>query len=315
MSDEVDEPAKRDPAPEEDAAKALPRGIDPPAEPTRGAELEAARDLLVTLRAAQALPARDRAAAVADKTRHFQTVTGLTPDGVYGTQTRARLARVLDVSASTLPATIRATASSSSSTRTRTSAPSSSSSSSASSSSSSSPTPAADARPAQPNGLSVAAALARWTEDARAADSIAAQKLRGLAPHAAVIAPLTNTAMHGIVVGELPSVPTPEDAAQWAANAWDRAVAEGASARASLSSHAREITSQAERALSDVRRALDRETDSAVRGALQAVEEGLTAILRPLSRAVRNVVAPIGPGLVLIGLAALAFMGGGGRRR
>jgi len=130
-----------------------------------------------------------------------------------------------------------------------------------------------------------------------------------------VIAPLTNTAMHGIVVGELPSVPTPEDAAQWAANAWDRAVAEGASARASLSSHAREITSQAERALSDVRRALDRETDSAVRGALQAVEEGLTAILRPLSRAIRNVVAPIGPGLVLIGLAALAFMGGGGRRR
>lgn len=284
MADDQDPVSKIAPAP-------IPRGEDPPPPSDRE---RAARDLLATLDAAAALPRADQAAAVRDKTLRFQQVTGLSADGVYGTRTRAELARVLGVAASTLPPTIAA------------------SSSRSSSSSSAAPADSADV----PTWLPVAAALARWTEDARAADGVAAAKLRALAAHAAAIAPMTESVMGGIVVGQVPSAPTPADAAAWARAAWERARQEGASARASLSSHARAITTQAERALVDVRRALDRETDSAVRGALRLVEEGLVAILRPVSTAVREgITRPLGPGLVVIGLAALAFMGGGGRRR
>lgn len=265
-------------------SKVIPRGVDPPPADERE---RAARDLLDTLADVQAIQPRDRAAAARDKVRRFQQVTGLAADGVYGTRTRAELARVLGLPVSRVPATLTSSSSSQAPADTET----------------------------VPTWLPVAAALARWTEDARAADSVASQKLRALAPHAARIAPMT-TAMRGIVVGEVPEAPTEANAAAWAASAWARARSEGASARAALSSHARSITQQAERALSDVRRALDRETDSAVRGALEMVERGLVAILRPVSTAVREGIArPLGLPIVIAGLAALAFMGGGSRRR
>lgn len=285
MADGTDDDVSKQ---EDHDAKALPRGVDPPPADERE---RAARDLLATLEAAQALQQRDRPAAVADKTRRFQAVCGLTADGIFGARTRAELARVLGVPVSSLPPTI------------------------ASSTSSRAPQAPADTADV-PTWLPVAAALARWTEDARAADSIASAKLRALAPHAARIAPMTLSTMQGIVVGEVPQAPTAADAASWAASAWERARSEGASARAALSSHARSITTQAERALVDVRRALDRETDSAVRGALEMVERGLVAILRPVSTAVREgITRPLGPALALGALAALAFFGGGRRSR
>lgn len=254
----------------------------------------AASDLRATLERATVLPASQRAAAVHDKVRRFQEVAGLATDGVYGPATRAALARALGVPVGELPPTIPRASSSRG-----TQAP-------------------ADSETV-PAWLPVAAALARWTEDARASDSTASAKLRALAPHAASIVPLTQSSMRGIEVGAVPTAPTSQDGETWAAQAWARARAEGASARASLSSHARAITTAAERALVDVRRALDRETDSAVRGALEMVERGLVSILRPLSTAIREgiapIVAPIGPGLALAALAALVFMSGGSRRR
>lgn len=273
-----------DPSDPSPPAKALPRGVDPPA--MQSPEREA-RELVSALELAQTLPQRERAESVADEARAFQRASGLTVDGVYGPRTRTELARVLEVPASRLPAPLSA--------------------------SSSSRAPADS--PEIPAWLQTAAALARWTEDARASDSVASQKLARLAPHAARIAPLTNTAMAGISVGQVPSAPTAADAAAWAANAWERTRAQGQAARASLASHSQAITRQAEQALADVRRALDRETDTAVRGALEMVERGLVAILRPASTAIRRIVEPIGPGLALGALAILAFMSGGSRRR
>jgi len=253
----------------------LPHGIDPPPPTEREAS---ARRLLSTLRAARELPPRDARAAVADDVRRFQRAAQLTADGVYGSRTRAALASTLGVPVRELPATMTG---------------------------SSSPAPADSAEP--PAWLPTAAALARWTQDARASDATASAKLARLAPHAARIAPLTESAMSGIRVGEVPPAPSSSSASAWASSAWARARAEGEAARAQLASHARSITTEAERALRDVRRALDRETDAAVRGALEAVEASLVAILRPTSRAIREAITePLGAGAVLVGLAILA---------
>jgi peptidoglycan hydrolase-like protein with peptidoglycan-binding domain len=210
--------------------------------------------------------------------RRFQRAAGLSTDGVYGSRTRAALARELGVPLRELPPTMTGT---------------------------SSPAPADSAEP--PSWLPTAAALARWTEDARASDATASTKLARLAPHAASIAPMTETAMQGIEVGEIPPAPSPSSASAWASSAWSRARAEGEAARARLASHARGITQEAERALTDVRRAIDRETDTAVRGALEALERSLVAILRPTAQAIRHgITEPLGAGAVLVGLAILA---------
>lgn len=222
---------------------------------------------------------------------------GLPIDGAWGPRTAAAVSMILDRPIEDLPAfandgdAVAPTArpSSSSSSRRRTS----------------------EEPPAR---LATALRLAHWTRDAVESDETAAVRLRALNNNAGLRAVLT--ADESASSGELGRVPDPPDSESVIARAraaWERARASGDAAARELDARARAAVAEGERALREVRRALDEETRTATREALEALEAGLTAILRPLSRAVSTAVRPVAGPALLIGLGILAFAASGRR--
>jgi len=170
-----------------------------------------------------------------------------------------------------------------------------------------------------PVWLAPAVALAHWTQSARAADSVASRQLRRLRTHAAwMVEHSQPRATHGldelVVVGDVPRAPTDSAVERWARDAWERAIAAGASAERALAAHARRIISAGEAALVRVNRALAHERDATVRATLEAVEAGLTAILRPLARGIATAIGPVSAPALLIGLGLVLVMMGRSRR-
>jgi hypothetical protein len=246
--------------------------------------------------------------AVREYVRRFQrawNAASQTPrlrvDGDYGTNTRAALARALGVPVAEAPDV-----------RTRTATP---------------PTPARrttretttaepETAPGEiPEWVSKGVALAKWTTQARAADSTANHYLRNLNQNAVWLAARTDSSMAGVEVGYVPETPSDSQIEQWARAAWDRAQREGEPARRALQQHADGIIASGQRALTEVRRALESEARAATSdlesAAMRAIEETLTAILRPAARAVRA--SGIGTPLVLIG-AGLLLLSLGSRK-
>lgn len=284
----------------------IPEGVDmpepdreiPPAERALGAAAHDARQALSTF---SDVP--ERAAALREYVRRFQAAWNaaaqrprLTVDGTYGTNTRTALSHALAEPLASMPPVRTTPAPTSTPTRTPvrpTSTPVRPTST---------PTPHDDAPPVW---LAPAVALARWTENARAADSIANTKLRSLRTNAAWLAARTTSAMSGVEVGRVPGPPDDGSVATWARTVWERVQREGQAAQRDLARRSEGLIASAERALQDVRRQLDREVDTATREALTAVEAALTSILRPLSRGIATAVRPIGTGLVVVGVVVL----------
>jgi len=285
----------------------LPHGVDPA--PT---ELELAATEL-----RDALTAPEPDAQIRFYCRSFQNAWNaehrtprLRVDGIYGEHTRSSLATALHEPVASMPAVRTQPTSETARTRRRT----------PTSTATREPTPTAPARDARtPEGLPVwlqpAVALAKWTVQARAADTHANRALSNMRQNAAWVSARTETTSTsgrmpgGIVVGEVPPAPAESEIASWARAAWDRAEREGAAARRALEQHAQGLITQAERALANVRRQLDREVDEAVRQALTMVEATLTAILRPLARGIRSSGIVNGLVWVGIGLGGLYLLG------
>lgn len=295
-------------APEGDASSDVPEGADTP--PVSDAERDAGtaatnlrdraayyRDHRSTMTAAQRESVAQHVSVTALR---FQRAWGhgLAADGVYGPRTRTALAQALAVSASSLPPTVPrprtwpdevATA--------RSSLPTSSPRAT---------TPADTETP--PAWLAPAAALAKWSEHARAVDSTAATVLARMRQNASAIAhEIDEGTMAGLEVGSVPPAPTASEMQAWAAALWRRAREAGEAGRAALASESDSLIREAEAALVEVRRRLDRETDTAVREALGITEGALTAILRPLSRGIATAARPLAGPLLLLGLGALAL--------
>lgn len=170
-----------------------------------------------------------------------------------------------------------------------------------------------------PVWLRPAVALAYWTQSARAADAVTSRQLARLRTHARWLVDHSqpSSAAHGlgvVVVGDVPPVPSSSEIERWARDAWDRAIAAGTATERALATHARRMLSAAEAALQRVSRALANERDATVRATLEAVEAGLTAILRPLARGIATATGPIAAPALLIGLGLVLVMLGSRRR-
>jgi len=124
-----------------------------------------------------------------------------------------------------------------------------------------------------------------------------------------------GTELGGVEVGVVPQVPSDSDVETWARAAWERAIAAGLATERALRAHAGRLLAQGEVVLTRVSRALAAERDATVRATLEAVEAGLTAILRPLARGIATATGPIAGPALLIGVGLLLFFMGGSSRR
>lgn len=118
-----------------------------------------------------------------------------------------------------------------------------------------------------------------------------------------------------MTVGQAGGVPDPapvSDAQGWADEAWQH-VREAS--RRAMAGDADGVVREANRILSTIGRAMRAATSETERATVQAVEDALTAILRPTGEAVRRATGGVG-GLALLAIGGLVLwsMTGSGRR-